>query len=64
MSDSVIDQDVAIALATGLLALFYLALAIWNFRTGRNGVGAARLFAALLFGGVTWFFAIFEMKLF
>lgn len=64
MSDSSIDQDVAVAIATGLLALVYLALAVWNFRAGRNGMGVARLFAALLFGGVTWFFAVFEMKLF
>ena len=64
MSDSSIDQDVALAVVTGLLALVYLALAVWNFRNGRIGVGAARLFAAVLFGAVAGFFAVFQMRLF
>ena len=64
MGDSGIDQDVAIAIATGLVALVYLALAVWNFRNGRIGVGAARLFAAVLFGAVAGFFAVFQMRLF
>ncbi len=64
MGDSSIDQDVAVAIATGLVALVYLVLAVLNFRNGRNGVGAARLFAAVLFGAVTWYFAMFEMRLF
>lgn len=64
MSDSSIDQDVALAFVTGLLALVYLALAVWNFRNGRIGVGAARLFAAVLFGAVAGFFAVFQMRLF
>ena len=64
MSDSSIDQDVALAFVTGLLALVYVALAIWNFRNGRIGVGAARLFAAVLFGAVAGFFAVLQMRLF
>lgn len=64
MVGSSIDQDVAVAIAMGLVALIYLALAVWNFRNGRNGVGVARLFAAVLFGAVAWFFAVFQMRLF
>ena len=64
MGDSSIDQDVAVAIATGLVALVYLALAVWNFRNGRNGIGAARLFAAVLFGAVAWYLSVFEMRLF
>ncbi|MEQ1755186.1 MAG: hypothetical protein ABL973_13755 [Micropepsaceae bacterium] len=64
MSDSYIDEDVALAIATGIGALIYLALAVLNFRRGDNGVGAARLFAAILFGAVSYFFVAFQMKLF
>jgi hypothetical protein len=64
MSDSSIDQDVAVAIATGLVALIYLALAVWNFRYGRNGFGAARSFAAALFGAVACYFVVFQMRLF
>jgi hypothetical protein len=64
MSESIIDQDLAIAIATGLVALIYLALAVWNFTQKRVGVGLARLFAGLLFGGVAIFFATFQMRLF
>ena len=64
MSDSSIDQGVALAVVTGLLALVYLALAVWNFRNGRNGVGAARLFAAVLFGAVAGYIVVFEMRVF
>jgi hypothetical protein len=64
MGDSSIDQDVAVAIATGLVALVYLALAVLNFRSGRNGVGAARLFAAVLFGAVAGFIVVFEMRVF
>lgn len=64
MSDSSIDQGVALAVVTGLLALVYLALAVWNFRNGRNGVGAARLFAAVLFGSVAGFIVVFQMRVF
>ena len=64
MSDSYIDQDLAIAIVTGAVAALYLALAVWNFSRRRIGVGAARLFAAALFGFVAYFFATFEMRLF
>ena len=58
------DQGIAVAIASGLAALIYLLLALVNFRRGRNAVGAARLFAALLFGGVTYYLAVVELKLF
>lgn len=64
MSEGSIDQGVALAVVTGLLALVYLALAVWNFRNGRNGVGAARLFAAVLFGAVAGYIVVFEMRVF
>jgi hypothetical protein len=64
MSDSYIDQDLAIVIATGAVAAIYLVLAVRNFRAGRNGVGVARLFAAVLFGAVAFFFATFQMRLF
>lgn len=64
MSEGSIDQGVALAVVTGLLALVYLALAVWNFRNGRNGVGAARLFAAVLFGSVAGFIVVFQMRVF
>ena len=64
MSDSYIDQDLAVAIATGIMALIYFVLAVMNFRRGSNGVGAARLFAAVLFGAVTWFFLVYQMKMF
>jgi hypothetical protein len=64
VSESYIDQDLAIVIALGVVAAVYLALAVSNFRNGRNGYGVARLFAAALFGGVAFFFATFEMRLF
>ena len=64
MSDSYIDQDLAITIALGVVAAIYLALAVWNFSQRRVGIGIARLFAAALFGGVAFFFAAFEMRLF
>ena len=64
MSDSYIDQDLAITIALGVVAAIYLALAVWNFSQRRVGIGIARLFAAVLFGGVAIFFATFEMRLF
>jgi hypothetical protein len=64
VSDSYIDQDLAIVIALGVVAAIYLALAVSNFRNGRAGYGIARLFAAALFGGVAFFFATFEMRLF
>jgi hypothetical protein len=64
VSDSYIDQDLAIVIALGVVAAIYLALAVSNFRSGRAGHGIARLFAAALFGGVAFFFATFEMRLF
>ncbi len=64
MSESYIDQDLAITIALGVVAAIYLMLAISNFRSGRVGYGIARLFAAVLFGGVAIFFATFEMRLF
>ena len=64
MSDSYIDQDLAIVIVTGAVAAIYLALAVWNFRQRRNGIGVARLFAAVLFGAVAFFFATFQMRLF
>ena len=64
MSDSYIDQDLAIVILTAAVAASYLALAVWNFRQGRNGIGAARLFAAVLFGAVAYFIATFQMRLF
>jgi hypothetical protein len=64
VSDSYIDQDLAIVIALGVVAAIYLALAVSNFRSGRAGYGIARLFAAALFGGVAFFFATFEMRLF
>lgn len=64
MSDSYIDQDLAVAIATAIVALIYLVLAIRAFRNGDAGYGAARLFAAVLFGAVAYFFAFFEMRLF
>ena len=64
MSDSYIDQDLAITIALGVVAAIYLALAVWNFSQRRVGIGIARLIAAALFGGVTFFFATFEMRLF
>jgi hypothetical protein len=54
----------AIAIATGIVALIYLVLAIREFRNGRAAYGAARLFAAALFGAVAYFFAFFQMRLF
>ena len=64
MSDSSIDPDVAIAIVTAIVALIYLTLAVRAFRSGDMGYGAARLFAAVLFGAVAYFFAFFEMRLF
>jgi len=64
VSESYIDQDLAITIALGVVAAIYLMLAISNFRNGRTGYGIARLFAAVLFGGVGFFFATFEMRLF
>jgi hypothetical protein len=64
MSDSYIDQDLAITIALGVVAAIYLALAVWNFSQRRVGIGIARLIAAALFGGVAFFFATFEMRLF
>lgn len=64
MSEGSIDQGVALAVVTGMLALVYLALAVLNFRNGRNGVGAARLFAAVLFGAVAGYIVVFEMRVF
>jgi len=64
MSDSYIDQDLAITIALALVAAIYLALAISNFSKGKTAYGIARLFAAAVFGGVAFFFATFEMRLF
>ena len=64
MSDSYIDQDLALTIVTAIVATIYLVLAIWNFRAGRNGIGVARLFAAVLFGTVALFLATFQMRLF
>jgi hypothetical protein len=64
MSDSYIDQDLAVVIVTGAVAAIYLGLAVWNFRAGRNGMGVARLFAAALFGFVAYFLATFQMRLF
>ena len=64
MSDSYIDGDLAIAIVTGVVAVIYLALAVWNFSHKRVGYGVARLFAAVLFGAVAVFFATFQMRLF
>jgi len=58
------DQGVALVLATALATLAYMVLALVNFRRGRNGVGSARLFAALLFGVVTYYLAVVELKIF
>jgi hypothetical protein len=58
------DQGVALVIATALATLVYTVLALVNFRRGRNGVGAARLFAAVLFAGVTVYLAVFALKLF
>lgn len=58
------DQGGAVASFTALAALTYLGLAVANFRRGRSGIALARLFAALLFGGVTCYLAVFELKLF
>jgi hypothetical protein len=58
------DQGVALAVATALATLMYLVLALVNFRRGHNGVGAARLFAAVLFGAVTSYLAVVALKLF
>jgi len=57
------DQGLAIVIATGIVAVIYLALAVWNFSRKRMGIGAARLFAAVLFGGAALFIA-FQMRLF
>ena len=57
------DQGLAIVVATSFVALIYLALAVWNFSRKRIGIGAARLFAAVLFGGAALFIA-FQMRLF
>lgn len=59
-----IDQGLAVVLATVVGALTYFALAVLNFRGGRNGVAAARLFAAVLFGAVAWYLAVFQLRLF
>ena len=64
MSDSYIDLDLAIVIVTGAVAAIYLALAVWNFRQRRNGIGVARLFAAVLVGAAAFFFATFQMRLF
>jgi len=64
MSDSFIDQDLAVAIATGVVAAIYLALGVWNVLHKRVGVGIARLFAGALFGFVAFFFANFSIRLF
>ena len=64
MSDSYIDQDLAIAIATGAVAAIYLALGVWYLWNKRVGVGLARLFAGALFGFVAFFLATFTMRLF
>jgi hypothetical protein len=58
------DQGVALAFATTVATLVYLGLAIANLRAGRAGVALARVFAALLLGGVTCYLAVVELKLF
>ena len=57
------DQGLAIVIATGIVAVIYLALAVWNFSLKRMGIGAARLFAAVLFGGAALFIAL-QIRLF
>jgi len=57
------DQGLAIVVATSFVAVIYLALAVWNFSRKRIGIGAARLFAAVLFGGAALFIAL-QMRLF
>jgi len=57
------DQGLAIVIATSMVALVYLALAAVNFWRRRTAISAARLFAAILFGGVALFLA-FQMRLF
>ena len=57
------DPGLAIVIATAAIAVIYLALAVWNFLHKRIGIGAARLFAAALFGGAALFIA-FQMRLF
>lgn len=57
------DPGLAIVVATSLVAVIYLALAVANFRHKRIGLAAARLFAAVLFGGVALFLA-YQMRLF
>ncbi len=57
------DPGLAIVVATGLVAVIYLALAISNFRHKRMGLAAVRLFAAVLFAGVSLFLAA-QMRLF
>lgn len=64
MSDSYIDQDLAVAIVTGLVAAIYLSLGVWNLWNKRVGIGVARLFAGVLFGAVAVFFATFTMRLF
>ena len=64
MSDSYIDQDLAVVIVTAAVAVIFLVLAVRNFSQGRTGYGVARLFAAALFGFVAFFLATFEMRLF
>jgi uncharacterized membrane protein YozB (DUF420 family) len=57
------DPGLAIVVATAVGAAIYLALAVSNFRHKRIGLAAARLFAAVLFAGVSLFLAV-QMRLF
>jgi hypothetical protein len=58
------DPGLATMIATGLVSLAYLALGLVELRRGRHGYAAARLFAALLFFGVTYYLAVYQVLLF
>jgi len=57
------DQGLAVVILTAAVTLIYLGLAVANHQRGRVGVALARLFAALLFGGVTYYLVVVELKL-
>ena len=59
-----IDEEVLIALASGLFAFACAVLAVRGFRRGNAIAGIAWAVGAAALGFVAWFFATFTMRLF
>ncbi|MBP6014366.1 MAG: hypothetical protein KBA31_19210 [Alphaproteobacteria bacterium] len=64
MSNWYFDEDTMIALVVGLAAAVCVAFAVRQFRAGRPIVGVVWSIGAAVLAFVTWYFAVFTIRMF